>query len=78
MTGKSTNQVDMSILPGVEVYPLPLQHIRSDVKDSAITNNHRVDKLDGTMRPFSWYGRTDDVWMRCPSRETDSVQLHKN
>ena len=29
-----------------------------DVKDSAITKNHKVD---GFMRPFSWYGRTDDI-----------------
>jgi len=72
MTGRSANQVDMSILPGVEEYPLRL--MRRDVKDSAIANNHRVD---GFLGPFSWYGRTDDVWMRCPSRETDCVQLDK-
>ena len=73
MTGRSANQVDMSILPGVEEYPLRLR--QRDVKDSAIANNHRVDEF---MDPFSWYGRTDDVWMRCPSRETDCVQLDKH
>jgi hypothetical protein len=43
MKGRSTNQVDMSILPGVEEYPLRL--MRRDVKDSAIANNHRVDEF---------------------------------
>ncbi len=74
MTGRSTNQVDMSILPGVEEYYLRLGLIRKDVKDSAIANNHRIDQ---SMHPFNLYGRTDDVWMRCPLRETDSVQLDK-
>ncbi len=74
MTGRSTNQVDMSVLPGVKEYPLRL--MRRDVKDGAIANNHKVDNF---MRQAScWYGRTDNVWMRCPSRETDSVQLDKH
>jgi hypothetical protein len=72
MTGRSANQVDMSILPGVEEYPMRL--IPRYVNDSAIANNHRVDDFIG---PFSWYGCTDDGWMRCPSRETDSLQLDK-
>ena len=73
MTGRSTNQVHMSVLPGVKEYPLRLR--RRDVKDGAIANNHKVDNF---MRQAScWYGRTDNVWMRCPSRETDSVQLDK-
>ena len=72
MTGRSTNQVDMSILPGVEEYPLRL--MRSDVNDSAITNNHGVDEF--IARFSSWYGCTDDAGMRCPSREADCVQLN--
>jgi len=70
MTGKSTNQVHMSILPGVKEYPL--RPIRRDVKDSAITNNHGVDDVTA----LSWYGCTDDAGMRCPSREADCVQLN--
>src|SRR6266851_3549441 len=56
--------INMSILPGVKEYPLRL--MRKDVKDGAIANNYSVDEF---IRPFSWYGRTDDVWMRCPSRK---------
>jgi len=74
MTGRSTNQVHMSVLPGVKEYPLRL--MRRDVKDGAIANNHRVDEF--VRQSSCWYGRTDNVWMRCPSRETDCAQLDKH
>ena len=72
MTARSTNQVDMSVFPIMDEYPL--RPWRGDGNDSAIANDHRVD---GFISPFSWNGCTNDAWMRCPSRETDSVQLDK-
>jgi hypothetical protein len=40
MPARSTNQVDMSVFPGVEEYPLRLP--RRHVKDSVTANNHRI------------------------------------
>jgi len=72
MTARSTNQVDMSVFPIMDEYPLRLW--QGDDNDSAIANDHRVDDC---IRPFSWNGCTNDAWMRRPSGETDSVQLDR-
>jgi len=58
----------MTIFPRVEIYPL--RHLGSDVKDSAIAQNHHVY---GRILHFSWYGPIDDVGVRCPLGEPDPV-----
>jgi hypothetical protein len=68
-----TNQEDLAIFPRVEIYPL--QYLGRNVKESTITNNHHVYRC---ILHFSWYGHIDDVWMRCPLREPDSVHLNKH
>ena len=73
MTARSTNQARTSIFPRVEEYPL--RRVRSNVKDSAIADNYHVYEF---ISRYSWYDRTNDVWMWCPSRELDSVQLDKH
>ena len=73
MTARSTNQVRMSIFPRVEEYPLRQE--RSNVKDSAIADNYHVHEF---ISRYSRYDRTNDVWMWCPSRELNSVQLDKH
>ena len=63
----------MSIFPRVEEDPLRQE--RSNIKDSAIANNHHVHEF---ISRYSWYDGINDVWMWCPSREPDSVQLDKH
>jgi len=73
MTAGSTNQADMTIFPRVEKDPLRQE--RTNVKDSEIANNHHIHEY---ISLYSWYDRTNDVWMWCPLREPDSVQLDKH
>src|SRR5260221_8366722 len=73
MTAGNTNQADMTIFPRVEEDPLPQE--RTNVKDSEIANNHHIYEY---ISLYSWYDCTNDVWMWCPLREPDCVQLDKH